>query len=127
MTLFHRVREGEIIPSGFGVAWYEWRSATALCLPLGINVLASVLRTAYYYALSFGSRNPFDALLREAEFKGYARGVSTGVLNMQDAIHRAEQRQWECFVGLVAGTDIEPEIEARLDRVRKKLANAHDR
>jgi hypothetical protein len=42
-----RIKEGEIIPAWYGVAWVDLPLYETICLPLGLNLLASIARNAY--------------------------------------------------------------------------------
>jgi hypothetical protein len=43
------IEEGDPIPFGYGLAWYDPFTDTRCCLPLGINVLAHYGRRAYHW------------------------------------------------------------------------------
>lgn len=72
MPLVKHVRQGELLPAFYGVAWVDFVSHTAVCLPVGLNILAAVIRATYTWA-RYGYRamhtNP-----RDAYWQGYRDG-----------------------------------------------------
>lgn len=67
-----KITNGELIPRFYGVAWFDWYRSQAVCLPLGLNVLAALGRSLYYSIKHAGRivmANPRDA---------YAQGLSDG-------------------------------------------------
>lgn len=76
MPLVKRVRQGELLPAFYGVSWVDFASNEAVCLPVGLNLLAATARSVYIW-VRYGYRavyvNP-----REAYAQGYARGVFDG-------------------------------------------------
>jgi uncharacterized membrane protein len=64
---------GELLPRFYGVAWFDWLTNRAVCLPLGINVLAALARSVYFSIKHAGRivmANPRDA---------YAQGLRDGL------------------------------------------------
>lgn len=47
--LVRRVREDEIIPALYGVAWQDWRARTVVVMPIPVNVVAGLLRSAWIF------------------------------------------------------------------------------
>ena len=43
------VREGNIMPRGYGVAWFSPVSPHAICYPVPLNVILGLLRRTYIY------------------------------------------------------------------------------
>lgn len=72
MKIIKRINEGEIIPIGYGIAWYEWQKHSAVCLPLGFNVIASAVRAAY-----FALRGNWN-VLKANPLDTYHQGVKVG-------------------------------------------------
>jgi hypothetical protein len=65
-------KNGELLPRFYGVAWFDWLTNRAVSLPLGINVLVAVGRSAYFSIKHAGRivmANPRDA---------YAQGLRDG-------------------------------------------------
>lgn len=59
-----RIRDGQVIPKWYGLAWVEWESNEAVCMPLGLNLLAALTRSALATIRHAGTavrRNPRDA------------------------------------------------------------------
>lgn len=73
-----RLEQGQILPAWYGVAWIEWDSGRAVCLPVGLNIVAGAARQAWNW-VRHGWR-PVRLDPREA----YAQGVRDG---------RAQQRR----------------------------------
>lgn len=46
--LIKTVRQNEIIPRFYGVAWIDYYRDQAVCLPLGVNLLAALVRILYF-------------------------------------------------------------------------------
>jgi len=44
-----RVPDCKIVPSGYGVAWYDSYSMHRICMPLGVNYIAGVLRRVQWF------------------------------------------------------------------------------
>ena len=81
--MLKKITNGEIIPRFYGVAWSRWQTGEAVCLPLGLNVLAALTRTLYFSIKHAGRivrSNPRDAYeqgLRDgrAELPPYAQHI----------------------------------------------------
>lgn len=43
MTFIKKIGAGEMIPRWYGVAWADWSSDKAVCLPVGLNVIVAVM------------------------------------------------------------------------------------
>jgi hypothetical protein len=71
--LIKRVSNGYLLPRFYGVAWFDWQASQAVCLPLGVNVLAALGRSVYFSIKHAGRivhQNPRDA---------YAQGLRDGL------------------------------------------------
>ena len=70
--MIKRIGEGSMLPAWYGVAWRDLYSNQAVCLPIGLNLVAALCRNAYY-TIKFAGRavasNPRDA---------YAQGLRDG-------------------------------------------------
>jgi hypothetical protein len=55
MSFVKRISQGQIIPAWYGVAWKDWQRDQTVCLPLGLNLLASMCR-GLYFTLKLGAR-----------------------------------------------------------------------
>lgn len=72
MKIIKTVPNGYLLPRFYGVAGFDWSRDYAVCLPLGLNVLAALGRSAYFSVKHAGRivmQNPRDA---------YAQGLSEG-------------------------------------------------
>lgn len=52
MKLGRRVRELDPLVKGFGIAWWDMRQATAVCLPIPLNYIAGLCRRVYHGILA---------------------------------------------------------------------------
>ena len=89
MAFVKRIREGALIPRGYGVAWWDWLSCEGICLPIPLNVLASTARRGLIWLRRFGvTHQDHDGAIRSA---GYAEGYQEGYNKGYDAglRHRA--------------------------------------
>lgn len=79
MTIVRVVHQGEVLPKYYGIAWTDWRSRDAYCLPVGLNLIAAMLRGGYLwlrtapYEVPLDPRAAFEAGLRASE--AYQQGV----------------------------------------------------
>lgn len=77
-----RLYEGERIPIGWGVAWYDRSAAQAILLPWGINWLVGVVRVVFWRVAN-GFRpldgKSRDILYRTGKRDGYADGFKAGL------------------------------------------------
>lgn len=70
--MIKKITNGTLIPRFYGVAWFRWQTSEAVCLPLGLNVLAALLRVLYFSVKHAGrivQASPRDA---------YAQGLRDG-------------------------------------------------
>ncbi len=70
--MIKRIKQGAIVPAWYGVAWREWDSHEAVCLPVGLNAIVAVTRWAW-----FGIRFAGVAL-PDRERDAYAQGYRDG-------------------------------------------------
>lgn len=62
--LIKRINNGDLLPSFYGIAWVDLYRNQAVCLPLGLNALVAVCRSAYHSVRHAGlivRANPRDA------------------------------------------------------------------
>lgn len=62
-----------MIPRWYGVAWDEWHRREVVCLPLGVNLVAQILRSAYC-SIKHGNR-AMRANPRAAYDQGYDQAL----------------------------------------------------
>lgn len=74
MTIVRRVGELETLPRGYGVAWWEMHGRCAVCLPIGLHAIASVIRYAYFKFRMWHLIDERERAWRE----GYERGREQG-------------------------------------------------
>lgn len=77
MKIVKRVHQSEMLPPFYGVAWTEFTSPTAVCLPIPLNLIAAALR-ALWLLLRHGWRpipiNP-HAAYRAGQFDAAGKSV----------------------------------------------------
>lgn len=86
--LIKKVSSGYLLPRFYGVAWYEWQSGQAVCLPIGVNVLAAFARNLYFTAKHAGRivmQNPRDA---------YGQGLCAGRASVPTSPHIEPTEPW---------------------------------
>lgn len=86
--LMKHVSNGELLPRFYGVAWFDWRGDHAVCLPLGLNVLAALGRTVYFSIKHAGKTvmaNPRDA---------YAQGLRVGRADAHPRVDIQPAQPW---------------------------------
>lgn len=72
MTIVKEVRQGEVIPAWYGVAWVQLENNRAICYPMPFNLLIAAVRATVIW-MRYGYRVvPYNA--RDA----YAQGVRDG-------------------------------------------------
>ena len=72
------VEEGERLPWGHAVAWYDFSSKYAVCLPVGIHFIAAKIREGYIRIRCLNTTDP----ITEAYFQGHQDGFRSGVENV---------------------------------------------
>lgn len=84
MKLLGTIAEGEILPRGYGLCWWDWRTNRATIAPIGLNVLLSAARWGWHW-LRFGasrwlakhgpSANKDPVQSKRSFFRGFVLGV----------------------------------------------------
>jgi hypothetical protein len=69
------VAQGHVTPRGFGVAWIDWQTDNAVCMPMPLNVLAAAGRRAWTW-VKFPHCLFTDP--RQAFLQGYQMGLRAG-------------------------------------------------
>ncbi len=57
MTLRKEIHEAAIIPTGYGLAWWEWNRPIAICYPIPLNVIVSLARRFWLALKHFGKQD----------------------------------------------------------------------
>lgn len=71
-----RLEEGERIPKGMGIAWWDYNRLEAVIFPVPFNIVLNWFRELWYKIVLFGNKGRMNRLLIKAYQKGRARGVS---------------------------------------------------
>ena len=74
------VAQGYLMPRGFGVAWIDWKTGNAVCMPVPLNIAAAVGRRAWAW-VKFPRCVFHDP--RQAFLQGYALGLRAGAGQQQ--------------------------------------------
>ena len=61
--------EGEILPTGYGVAWHDWQCNRAVCYPIPLNVVVGIARAFYFWLRYDYRKSPIFGA--EAYYQGY--------------------------------------------------------
>lgn len=75
-TIVRELEEGETIPTGYGVAWWDGLRRIIICYPFPLNYILGFLRKVWQWIRYSYIKNDFDIKLHEAELRGYQRGIS---------------------------------------------------
>ena len=67
------IEEGEIIPKGYGVAYYNFTTHHVVCYPIPFNIFANWLRKLYFRIL-----NPSLHEIEQKCHKAYHEGLVKG-------------------------------------------------
>ena len=86
--MLKKITNGEIIPRYYGVAWSRWQTGEAVCLPLGLNVLAALLRAAYF------SIKHADRIVQACPRDAYAQGLRDGCASVPQSPHIEPSEPW---------------------------------
>ena len=84
------VRECEVLPRGYGIAWFNFDSMTAVALPVGLHWIAGFTRR-WWQEFRLGYRG-----ISPTEFDKKTRKVAY-VAGWQDAITHKEREDREWF------------------------------
>lgn len=71
--------EGEILPRGYGVAWYSPWTNQAYCLPIPLNRIAGGFRAWWFQLRRPCEDDPVYACARYNYERGYQAGLDRGV------------------------------------------------
>lgn len=81
MRLRIDVADGDMAPRWYGRAWRRWDAPSAVCLPLGINLVAGAARGCYIWLRRGFFRSPFSPRYSEALDHGFQRGYRQCVID----------------------------------------------
>ncbi len=86
--MLKKITNGILIPRFYGVAWFRWQTNEAVCLPLGLNVLAAVLRV-FYFSVKHAGR-----IVQASPRDAYAQGLRDGRAGAPPSPHIEPTRPW---------------------------------
>jgi hypothetical protein len=74
------VKEGEIIPDGYGIAWHRYEANSTVCMPIGLHAFVGSLRHLYM-TVRFWHLGPTvtERMVRDARFQGRRQSVEKHV------------------------------------------------
>lgn len=99
MKLIKTIHRGELIPPFYGVAWSEYTSDSAICLPVPLNLIAALLRSLWML-LKHGWQ-PVYLSSRDAFHQGLQAGLRTSV-QKRDELLAACKSQHKAIDALMA-------------------------
>ena len=84
------IRQGQVLPRGYGVAWRQHYRDCSVCMPVPLNVLAGWTRRLWHW-LRFGyvKDSMRDAMVGRAYDRGYERGRELGEWRTEQIRHEA--------------------------------------
>jgi len=85
------VAECELLPRGYGVAWWYVHKKSAICLPCGLHLIIGAARNAYVW---FVTRRTPDAIERAYRL-GLQDGRRSAELSFARRLQSAEQDAFE--------------------------------
>lgn len=75
-----RIKENEIIPRWYGVAWRDFWLGEAVVLPIGIHWIAGVARHVWWeFRRGYRGEPSIEHDVREAYQRGYEQGRRDGI------------------------------------------------
>jgi hypothetical protein len=106
--IVRRVGQMERLPRGYAVAWWKENEMAAICLPIGMHVIASWARAQWLAFIAW--RTP--SVLERAFSNGMRQGMERGYRSGHAAGYAAAQLEEELR---------QREIRAGLSEIRKEL------
>lgn len=88
ISAFRYASQGEMLPRGYGIAWVEFCTDRAVCLPVPLHIIASFIRTAWQKVRIWRAPDLLRAEYDRGRQMGYQRGYDVG----RGEAKRAEQR-----------------------------------
>ncbi|WP_306393377.1 hypothetical protein [Telluria beijingensis] len=86
--MLKKITNGDLIPRYYGIAWFSWQTGGAVCLPLGLNVLAALTRAAYFSVKHAGR------IVKACPRDAYAQGVRDGRASAPQSPHIEPTWPW---------------------------------
>jgi hypothetical protein len=85
------IREGDRLPWGYGVAYRNWDSMTAVCYPFPLNHLIGFILPLWWKCRN-AKRNEFDEIINKKTDAAFQRGLVSG---LRQAEHQSVQELHE--------------------------------
>lgn len=93
------LEEGEKMPRGYAVAWFDLASMHAVCLPVGFHVIAGWLRARYIWFKAYRVTNGFEDSFKRGYDQGHRAGIlmgrDEGRQERIDAVSAARKEGWD--------------------------------
>lgn len=73
LRIAKEVRQGQVIPAWYGVAWYRWDADLAICYPMPFNLVFAAIRAVViwvrhgYRAMPYSARDAYAQGLRDGK------------------------------------------------------------
>lgn len=84
------VEEGEVLPKGYGIAYYEGMNQRYVAYPVPINHLVRVARDLWYWLVKYRP-SKIDKILAEEFNRGHSVGYSSALRDVKQRRQLAEK------------------------------------
>jgi hypothetical protein len=89
MSMWRYAHAGEMLPRGYGIAWVDFYSNRAVCLPVPLHIIASIVRTVWQKVRTWRAPDLLRAEYDRGHGDGYAAGFKSGTAH-RDPSHALE-------------------------------------
>lgn len=73
-----QIKEGAVVPFGWGIAWYDYDARCEICYPIPFNILIRFLKQIYYLVASNHKQQDDDKIYQVGYNNGYNSGCNSG-------------------------------------------------
>ncbi len=84
-----RLPEGDEIPRGYGVAWRDWSSYRAICMPIPLNLVAGLARRMWFTTM----RGVWPSQYERDVAQAYHRGRTDEAINKVEQLPRLVEQE----------------------------------
>lgn len=95
MPLRIQIEEGGMFPRGYGVAYRDWPTLTAVCYPMPLNVLIGWSRRVLFWVMHGVAMGKLERDLALKVFAARRDGIATGRAQMTDRLATDTLRSYE--------------------------------
>lgn len=83
MLVSKLVHASELIPRGYGVAYWKWDRGVGVFYPIPFNLLVRLVRNTYYALVHAGYPSKWEKMLDRVYMQGKEAGEIRGVATMK--------------------------------------------